>query len=58
MRDNFKDSPHYERTAHFVEAYDNPAFNPEKENLPLAFFEPMVKNLFSSPKNTMYNTDV
>ncbi len=58
MRDQFKDNPNYKRTAHFVAAYDNPAFNPNKDNLPIAFFEPMIRRVFSSPKSSMYPTDI
>lgn len=54
MRDQFAGHDYYERTAHFCEAYDNPAFNPELEILPLEFFEPMVANVFSSPRSSLY----
>ena len=32
MRDMFKGSPHYDRTAEFVELYDNPTFDPAAES--------------------------
>ena len=32
MRDQFRDHPHYERTAEFCELYDNPAFDPDGRN--------------------------
>lgn len=57
MRDQFKDNPNYERTARFVEKYDNPAFDPNRTLLPLEFFEPLVKTVFSSPKRSMYPTN-
>ena len=48
-------SPDYlERTARFCEIYDNPAFDPGMESAPLAFFEPMLRNVFSFPKNSIY----
>lgn len=52
-RDRFKDHPCYERTKRFCDLYDGPAFDPEFESLPLAFFEPMVVRLMSSPRNIM-----
>jgi predicted HD phosphohydrolase len=54
MRDGFKDSPHYERTAEFVALYDNPAFDPQFRALPLSEFEPMVRRLMAAPKQSIY----
>ena len=54
MRDMFKDHPHYDRAAEFVERYDNPAFDPAMEALPLSFFEPMLRRLMAVPKNSVY----
>jgi predicted HD phosphohydrolase len=54
MRDMFKDHPHRDRAAEFVERYDNPAFDPAMEALPLSFFEPMVRRLMAMPKNSVY----
>lgn len=58
MRDMFKGHPHYERTAEFVELYDNPAFDPAAEILPVSTFEPMLRRLMSGPKNTIYRAAV
>jgi len=46
--------PHFDRTAEFIELYDNPAFDPAAETLPLPEFEPMVRRLFAVPRNTVY----
>jgi predicted HD phosphohydrolase len=54
MRDMFRSSPHYDRTAEFIERYDNPAFDPKAETLPLSEFEPMVRRLMAAPKNSVY----
>jgi predicted HD phosphohydrolase len=54
MRDVFRSNPNYERTAEFVERYDNPAFDPRGETLPLETFEPMVRRLMAAPRNTIY----
>jgi predicted HD phosphohydrolase len=54
MRDMFKSSPHYERTAEFIERFDNPAFDPAAETLPLQVFEPMVRRLMAAPRHSVY----
>lgn len=54
MRDQFKDHPHYDRTAEFVELYDNRAFDPAVEALPLDHFEPMLRRLMAKPRNSIY----
>ncbi len=58
MREQFRGHPHFERTARFVDLYDNPAFDAGMECLPLEFFEPMVRRLFSQPKNSMYKASI
>jgi predicted HD phosphohydrolase len=54
MRDNFKDHPHYERTAEFCALYDNPAFDPQAETLPIGEFEPMLRRVMAQPKQSIY----
>jgi predicted HD phosphohydrolase len=54
LRDQFRGHPHYERTAEFVALYDNPAFDPQSETLPLVTFEPMVRRLMATPKHSVY----
>ena len=54
MRENFKDHPHYERTAEFCELYDNPAFDAKAETLPIGEFEPMLRRVFAQPRNSIY----
>lgn len=56
MRDMFKGHEYYDRTAEFVELYDNRAFDPELETFPLSEFEPLVRQLFSQPKQTIYKS--
>ncbi|HEY8026988.1 MAG TPA: HD domain-containing protein [Burkholderiaceae bacterium] len=56
MRDMFTGHPCYERTAEFIELYDNPAFNPKTETLPIGEFEPMLRRLFAQPKQSIYKT--
>lgn len=54
MREQFKDSPHYQYCAEFCHKYDQAAFDPEYESEPLEFFEPMVERVFAFPKNSVY----
>ncbi|MCG7198369.1 HD domain-containing protein [Marinobacter pelagius] len=54
MRDEYRDHPHFKRTIEFVSKYDSPAFDPGCETLPLAFFEPMVRNVFAKPVRSLY----
>ena len=54
MRDMFAGHAHYERTAEFIELYDNPAFNPATPTLAIAEFEPLVRRVFAQPKQTLY----
>lgn len=54
MREQFKDSPHYEYTAQFCHLYDQAAFDADYESESLEFFEPMVERVFANPVNSMY----
>ncbi|MEG0148502.1 MAG: phosphohydrolase [Comamonas sp.] len=54
MREQFKDQPHYAHTVEFCELYDNPAFDPQAETLPISEFEPMLRRLMASPKQSLY----
>ena len=45
-RDRFRDHPTYDRTVYFCEAWDQRAFDPNYESLPLSAFEPMVRRVF------------
>lgn len=57
-RDQFKGHPHYDRTAHFCQAYDNPAFDPDRETFSLEFFTPMIERVFATPKASLYKSMV
>ncbi|MDC8785661.1 HD domain-containing protein [Roseateles koreensis] len=54
MRDQFKAHPAYERTAEFCALYDNPAFDPKGETLPLSEFEPMLRRVLAQPRQSLY----
>ncbi|MDB4224753.1 HD domain-containing protein [Granulosicoccus sp.] len=46
-RDRFKDHPYFDDAVAFCELYDQNCFDPSYESLPLSFFEPMVREVFS-----------
>ena len=47
-REQWRGHPYFDWTAEFVERYDIVAINPDIESLPLEFFEPMVRRVFSN----------
>jgi predicted HD phosphohydrolase len=54
LRERLRGHPHWERTAEFCALYDNPAFDPKAETLPLEEFEPIVRRVVAQPKNSIY----
>jgi predicted HD phosphohydrolase len=53
-REQFRGHQWFDPTARFCELYDGPAFDPKGEILPVEFFEPMVRRVFASPRQTLY----
>lgn len=58
MREQFRGHRHYEQTAEFVELYDNPAFDPKAEALPVEEFEPMLRRLTAAPRQSVYKAAI
>jgi predicted HD phosphohydrolase len=54
MRETFRGHPHFEETARFCETYDQTAFDPDYDAMPLDAFEPMVRRVFAAPKRSIY----
>lgn len=54
MRDEFRDHPWYGYTEEFCRLYDGPSFDPKFRNMRLEDFEPMVRRVFSTVKNSIY----
>ncbi len=54
MRDQFRGHEWFDYTEEFCAKYDGPAFDPTYKNAPLTEFEPMVRNVFSRVKNSIY----
>jgi predicted HD phosphohydrolase len=57
LRDGLRDHPFYDRTARFVDRYDNPAFDPKRTCLGLETFVPMVERVLAKPKKTLYQVE-
>jgi len=54
MRDEFRDHPWYAVTEEFCRLYDGPAFDPRFASMRLEEFEPMVRRVFATVKNSIY----
>jgi predicted HD phosphohydrolase len=54
MRDQFRDSPHFDYTAEFCHLYDQKAFRRDYDSEPLEFFEPAVKKVLETPRRSIY----
>jgi predicted HD phosphohydrolase len=48
-RDAFRSSPHFDACAEFCEKYDQAAFDPDYDTLPLDYFVPMVRRVMARP---------
>ncbi len=49
-RDAFRDHQWYQDAVDFCANYDQNCFDPDYDNLPLEFFEPMVRRVFAARK--------
>jgi len=54
MREQFRRHEWFDYTAEFCQEYDQPAFDPGYDTLPLEHFEPLVRQVMSSPKRSIY----
>ena len=55
LRDRYNSNQDlFERTERFVARYDNPAFDAGMPKLKLELFEPMVRDVFRTPKHSLY----
>ncbi|HZC17503.1 MAG TPA: HD domain-containing protein [Caulobacteraceae bacterium] len=50
QRERFRGHPHFEHTAQFCHLYDQMAFDPGYQSLPLEAFEPMVRRVLAVRK--------
>ena len=54
LREQYRGNPHFDRTEEFCALYDNPAFDPKAETLPIVEFEPMLRRVFGRVKHSVY----
>ncbi len=54
LRDQFIGHPYYELCAEFCADYDQPAFDPDYPTMALAEFDPLLRELFAHPKQSIY----
>lgn len=54
MRDQFRDHPWFEYTAQFCHLYDQSAFDPNYDTMPLEAFEPMLGRVLTTVKRSIY----
>ncbi|WP_205518084.1 HD domain-containing protein [Sphingorhabdus sp. Alg239-R122] len=57
MREQYRGHKYFDACAEFCEKYDQAAFDPEYDSLPLEFFEPMVMRVMAQPINSIYAGD-
>ena len=54
QRDKLRGHPHFARTLKFCAQYDDTAFEPAMEAMPLEAFVPLVRKLLYNPRKTVY----
>jgi predicted HD phosphohydrolase len=54
MREQFRGHPAFEHTAEFCHRYDQTAFDPRYESMPLSAFEPMMRRVLAAPVRSIY----
>ncbi|HEX5945395.1 MAG TPA: phosphohydrolase [Acidimicrobiales bacterium] len=54
MRERFRGHEWFDHTAEFCHEYDQPAFDPAYDTLPLEHFEPLVRQMTAAPKHSIY----
>jgi predicted HD phosphohydrolase len=56
-REQFRGHEWFDYTAEFCADFDQAAFDPGYDTLPLEHFEPLVRQVFASPKRSLYMAD-
>jgi predicted HD phosphohydrolase len=57
MREQFRGHPHFEYCAQFCHLYDQNSFDPDYESMPLEAFEPMLRRVVETPRQSLYKRD-
>ena len=55
LRERYRGHPLFSYTAEFCAEYDQPAFDPGYDTLPLGHFEPLVRTQLASARHSLYN---
>src|SRR4029079_823159 len=50
QREKFRGHPAFERTCRFCDEWDQTAFGPDYDTLPLESFTPLVRRIFATPR--------
>jgi predicted HD phosphohydrolase len=58
QREQFRGHPHFGKTEEFCRLFDQVAFDPNFESMPLEAFEPMLQRVFSQPRRSIYSAEV
>ncbi len=54
MREQYRGHEFFEPCAQFCHRYDQNAFDPNYDTMPLEAFEPMVQRVMARPKRSIY----
>jgi len=54
LREQFRGHEWFDHTAEFCADFDQPAFDPGYDTLPLEHFEPLVRQIMAVPKRSLY----
>lgn len=54
MREQFRGHPHFERTIKFCDDYDEKAFDPALDTMPIEAFMPALRRVLLNPKRTIF----
>jgi predicted HD phosphohydrolase len=54
LRDQYADHPYYDHTVEFCKEYDQAAFDPSYDTMPLEAFVPAVRSVLSTPRRSIF----
>src|SRR3954463_12367254 len=57
LREQYRGDPNFDRTAEFCADFDRPASAPANDTNPLKHYEPLVRQLLTAPKRSIYMAD-
>ena len=57
FREQFRGNEYFDYTAEFCAEYDQPAFDPAYDTMPLEHFEPLLRQMMAAPRSSIYVKD-